>query len=276
MGGSTRILEKELAALEPKGHLSSVDHDPAFLKQVQDSIHGDHVAMQLAPLVVRDLGGQTMPVYSLDPKQMASTLPADLALIDGPPETLGGRSSTIYQILDYVRPGTLVLFDDAGRPDEQAIVQRWKDDFQERVEFVAPPGFPKGMVVALICQPLKVAELWAWRQKIAARELSAYLKNDTRWALVDDNQWDRAFFSDPAPASFFADPFAGPPASDDEAIARVEQLKGGGCRFLVFAAPSAWWLSHYTGLHQYLASHFKCLINNQRITVFDLQAGCNA
>ena len=46
--------------------------------------------------------------------RMAINLPVDLAIIDGPPEALGGRTGTLYQVMDYIRAGGIVLLDDAG------------------------------------------------------------------------------------------------------------------------------------------------------------------
>jgi hypothetical protein len=58
----------------------------------------------------------------------------DLLVIDGPPWTLNpfvrGRAEVLF---DRIVPGGMVLLDDAARPGERVVAQRWKRDW---------PGFP--------------------------------------------------------------------------------------------------------------------------------------
>jgi hypothetical protein len=52
-----------------------------------------------------------------------------LVLIDGPPSLLGGREGTLYLVMEFARPGTLVLLDDASRAQEQSALARWQNPF---------------------------------------------------------------------------------------------------------------------------------------------------
>jgi hypothetical protein len=44
-----------------------------------------------------------------------------------------------------------------------------------------------------------------------------------------------------------------------------------GAGFIVFAWPAFWWLDHYAGLHRHLRAHFRCVLENDRLVVFDLR-----
>jgi len=51
----------------------------------------------------------------------------DLVLIDGPPGYLLAREATLLQSLPYIDSNTLIVLDDAERPEEKETVKRWGD-----------------------------------------------------------------------------------------------------------------------------------------------------
>jgi malonyl-CoA O-methyltransferase len=63
----------------------------------------------------------------------------------------------------------------------------------------------------------------------------------------------------------------GPPPDDETAIREFERLRRGGASFLVFAEPAFWWLDYYARFHRHLRGHFACLLDNERLIVFDLR-----
>jgi polysaccharide pyruvyl transferase WcaK-like protein len=64
----------------------------------------------------------------------------------------------------------------------------------------------------------------------------------------------------------------GQPADDGTAIRELERLRQAGAGFMVFAAPAFWWLEYYAGLHAHLRSKFRCVLENDRLVVFDLRS----
>jgi predicted O-methyltransferase YrrM len=53
-----------------------------------------------------------------------------LVIADGPPgDTKGGRYGLLPIMKDHLAPDALIVLDDAERPGEQAVLQRWKADF---------------------------------------------------------------------------------------------------------------------------------------------------
>jgi hypothetical protein len=72
-----------------------------------------------------------------------SKMPSEFTLVicDGPPGTTkGGRYGLLPVMGDLLPPGTTVLLDDAGRPGEIELIERWKTEFQFETERVKSPG----------------------------------------------------------------------------------------------------------------------------------------
>jgi len=63
----------------------------------------------------------------------------------------------------------------------------------------------------------------------------------------------------------------GPPTNDKTAISELERLRLSGAGFIVFAWPAFWWLDHYTAFAEYLRSGFPCVVQNERLIVFDIR-----
>lgn len=42
--------------------------------------------------------------------------------------------------------------------------------------------------------------------------------------------------------------------------------------FIAFRWPAFWWIEYYCGLHRYLRSYFRCMLENDCVVVFDLRA----
>jgi GT2 family glycosyltransferase len=54
------------------------------------------------------------------------------------------------------------------------------------------------------------------------------------------------------------------PADRAEAIGQLEQLRGGGARYLVVPPTYRWWLSYYDGLRQHLESRYQAVHSDER------------
>jgi O-methyltransferase len=92
--------------------------------------------------------------------------------------------------------------------------------------------------------------------------------------LVDQGQWgvDGAFGGcRTLPFPEHDGEYWGPPADDAAAIAELERLRRAGARFIAFGWPAFWWLDYYAGLRDFLRSRFRCLLENDRLVLFDLR-----
>ncbi|HEX6508829.1 MAG TPA: glycosyltransferase family A protein [Chloroflexota bacterium] len=65
----------------------------------------------------------------------------------------------------------------------------------------------------------------------------------------------------------------GTPPDDATATQELERLRMERASFLVLGWPAFWWLECYLRFHRYLRSHFSCLLENERVVIFDLRAG---
>ncbi len=141
-GASTLVVAKALQ-LNGGGRLTSLDQHADFVEATAQWLagHNLHPVVRHAPLAE-------------DPSHWAShwydlpSLPPeiDLLVIDGPPWTVNpfvrGRPEVLY---DRNVPGGMVLLDDAARPGERVVAQRWRRDWPN-FRFTLLPG-AKGTLV---------------------------------------------------------------------------------------------------------------------------------
>jgi hypothetical protein len=117
---------------------------------------------------------------------------------------------------------------------------------------------------------------WAWTERAhcAARDLSAVLPAQGSVILADEAQLDIDVLAGRTAVPFLESngQYAGPPANDDEAIREFERLRHAGATHFAFAWPAFWWLDHYAGLRRHLRASFPCVLQNERLVVFDLKS----
>ena len=114
---------------------------------------------------------------------------------------------------------------------------------------------------------------WLDEKKKVYQELSFIIPPATNFILVDEEQlnardewkkWTIECFIQKNNIYF------GPPANDDTAINELERLCQLGAIYIVIAWPAFWWLDYYKKWHQYLLSNYRCILENERLVVFDL------
>lgn len=131
------------------GRVVSLDHDRAYAARTREELVAlgldDRAEVIDAPLVPQRVGDGTMLWYALDGLPDA---PIDLLLVDGPPVALQplSRYPAIPLLLDRLADGALVVLDDADRPSERAVVERWLREHPGRLERHHVPT-RKGVVV---------------------------------------------------------------------------------------------------------------------------------
>ena len=50
-------------------------------------------------------------------------------------------------------------------------------------------------------------------------------------------------------------------------------MRGQGAGHIAFGWPHLWWLEHYAGLHHHLRSRYRCVVESDRLVVFELSGG---
>ena len=278
-GLSTRVLSWALKQADVDCWISSIDHDPQFGLASSNALHGGEdqgrIKIIQAPLVVRSFGGDLYPAYHFDRTHLASAEPADLILADGPPDLLGGRAGTLFQAMDYARPGTLFLLDDANRKTERAALNLWRDVLDNAIEPVNLKTPDERMQAIVIRRPVSPTELANHNTGLTASELRDSIAFESTFILVDDNQWiDQPFIRERRPIPFMEHKgqYWGAAANDSEAIACLERLREAGADYIVIAQPAFWWLEHYREFADHLKRRYPLLLQNRRLIVHRLQA----
>lgn len=131
-GTSTLVLARCMQ-LNGAGMVFSLEHDAEYarLTRAQLRRHGleDWAQVLEAPLHPHALGGEKWRWYDIS--ALPAWLEIDLLVIDGPPQAT--RSLARYPAGPLLFPslarGASVFLDDAARPDERTVLQRWQKEF---------------------------------------------------------------------------------------------------------------------------------------------------
>jgi phospholipid N-methyltransferase len=121
---------------------------------------------------------------------------------------------------------------------------------------------------------LSVADVATRRENLSLSEIRRTIPAGATYILLDELQTRL-----PSDTHCKSLPFLekngeywGCPADDQQAISEIARMRNSGCTHIVFAWPAMWWLNHYAGLHQYLNSNFRCVLENERLIIFDLRS----
>jgi predicted O-methyltransferase YrrM len=132
-GVSTLVIGYLLKQFGKKGHLVSFEHDEQNV-EVQRAEVKRHKLQSFVTIVHAPLKPMTMKAkkwkwYAAD--TVAAHLPdvIDMVFVDGPPSAVQrlSRYPALPVVLPRLRPGSVVLLDDAHRPDEQEILRLWQE-----------------------------------------------------------------------------------------------------------------------------------------------------
>jgi hypothetical protein len=156
-------------------------------------------------------------------------------------------------ILTYARPEYI-----ASRP---ALQREWKQTASEQLSIVHPAQYLETMA-------------WADRVCQSITELAAVIPATEKFILVDEAQLEGTLTAGRSYTPFpeVDGDYDGPPDDDDAAIAELTRLRATGASFIVFAWPAFWWLDHYEGMNRLLRAEHRCVLENDRLVIFDLRA----
>jgi hypothetical protein len=119
--------------------------------------------------------------------------------------------------------------------------------------------------------PFPHANDWMHRLLSAMDELASAVPPGESMVLVDEDAFGRGFAAG-RPALPFPERegrYGGPPADGAQAVAELDRLRASGARFVVVGWPAFWWLEHYPELGAYLRERFTCVLDTERLKVFD-------
>jgi hypothetical protein len=119
----------------------------------------------------------------------------------------------------------------------------------------------------------RIAGPWLKRRRRAVQELAAIVGPGEPFVLIDEDQIRHELGPAHRALPFLErdGEYWGPPADDAAAIEEFERLRQRGAMFVVVAWPAFWWLDFYAGLARQLRSRHPCLLDNERLVIFDLR-----
>ena len=129
-GISTSWLAMALHTFEVPGRVVSLEHSEHYLDQARHQLRAlglAHLAeVRLAPLEDFSISGEKHAWYQRSAWQ--GLRDCDLLFVDGPPGWSAplARYPAVPLLADALAPGAVVVLDDYERPDEQEIVDRWR------------------------------------------------------------------------------------------------------------------------------------------------------
>ena len=112
------------------------------------------------------------------------------------------------------------------------------------------------------------------RMVVLDEELTPLIPPGQRYILVDMNEWGSGQLLDNRQSIPFLEKdgmYWGAPPDDATAIKEFERLHYAGASFIVFGWPAFWWLDYYAEFARYLRTKFRCVLENERLVVFDLR-----
>ncbi|MDE3066736.1 MAG: glycosyltransferase [Verrucomicrobiota bacterium] len=115
---------------------------------------------------------------------------------------------------------------------------------------------------------------WPHRLALSAQEIAAAIPAGETFILLDDDNWGGQICERLRQLPFLEKEgqYWGPPPDDETALRELERMrKEHGANFMVFGWPAFWWLEHYRKFAEYVRTHFRCLLQNERLVVFDLR-----
>lgn len=113
---------------------------------------------------------------------------------------------------------------------------------------------------------------WPHQVSAALDELRGLIDLAQPFILIDETQWgmDATPQRKMIPFLEVDGVYWGRPRNDQQAIDELERHRRQGTRAVVVAWPAYWWLDHYPAFAMHLRRSARCLVENDRITVFDL------
>ena len=114
---------------------------------------------------------------------------------------------------------------------------------------------------------------WASRLRRAAKDIKALVPAESTIILVDQGAFGNELFPERQTIPFLErdGQYWGHPPDDDTAIREFSRLHQSGAEFMAFGWPAFWWLDYYAELNSHLRSKFRCVLENERLVVFDLR-----
>ena len=159
----------------------------------------------------------------------------------------------------------------AHRPDDLLIMDICHGDGWDKLSPFL--GLPIPKVSFPYLNTGEENQRWMEKLDIVIQDISRFIPPGNAFILADDAKLGCEDVTGRRAIPFLErnGQYWGLPCDDDIAIRELERLRGSGATFFVFCWPAFWWLDYYSRFLRYLRTHFRCVLDNDRLIVFDLR-----
>lgn len=136
-GVSTYLLNHLIKDIPGEKTHFALEHDPYYANVTRGLLPANNYTQVIdAPLKEYEIEGASWHWYSLD--NLPDLNKIDMFVIDGPPFFLQSmaRYPAVPLLLSKLKPGSVVVLDDAGRADEQRIIEAWASKFNMEKRYI--------------------------------------------------------------------------------------------------------------------------------------------
>lgn len=129
--GISTVLFAMALARQGNGQVIALEHEPTYLRTTEEMLHdqgvSDFARVVHAPLIDYEINDHRYSWYNLTDVDIGDSI--DLLFIDGPPGRTGqnARFPALPLLKSRISDSTLIILDDAGRPDEAATINSWSE-----------------------------------------------------------------------------------------------------------------------------------------------------
>jgi hypothetical protein len=125
-GVSSVVISEWLRSVNSDARHYALDHLEKYAMETAAKVENPDSSVLYAPLKSYRLDGSDWKWYDVSGLNTVENI--DLLIIDGPPEDIQkeARFPALPLLFDKLSDKAVIILDDTNRPDEQAIIQKWK------------------------------------------------------------------------------------------------------------------------------------------------------
>ncbi len=135
-GVSSVIISEWLRSVGSEARHFALDHLEKYALETAQKVENPNSQVVFAPLKDYQIGQRSWKWYDIQPLEGAG--PIDLLIIDGPPEDIQqeARFPALPLLWEQLSPGAVIILDDTNRADEQAIIKKWKAQYDLKAQYL--------------------------------------------------------------------------------------------------------------------------------------------
>lgn len=125
-GVSSVVISEWLRSAESNAAHYALDHLEKYAGETAQKVENPNSKVLFAPLKSYSIDGKNWKWYDIAGLEQIEQI--DLLVIDGPPEDIQreARFPALPLLWDKLSAHAIIILDDTNRPDEQAIIKKWK------------------------------------------------------------------------------------------------------------------------------------------------------